>query len=67
MSDQIGVQEVTKAIKAVLVIAGLAGVQIAPEYQLAIVEGGAAVYSLLAVTEWWDKRRKRIAGPEECK
>lgn len=66
MSDQIGVQEITKAIKAALIIAGLAGVQIAPEHQTVIMEGGAVLYALLAGTEWWDKRRKRIVAPEEC-
>ena len=67
MSDQIGVQEVTKLIKAALVLVGLAGVQIAPEHQTAIMEGGAVLYALLAGTEWLDKRRKRVDGPEECK
>lgn len=66
MSDQIGVQEITKFIKAVLILAGFAGVQIAPEHQIAIMEGGAVLYALLAGTEWWDKRRKRIVAPEEC-
>ena len=60
MNDHVGLQEVTKFIKAALIVAGLAGVQVAPEYQAAIVEGGAALYAMLAGTEWWAKRRTRL-------
>lgn len=59
MSEHVGIQEVTKIIKAIIIIAGLFGVQISPENQNLITVGGAAAFSLLYSTEWWAKRQKR--------
>lgn len=60
-------QEITKIIKAALIVAGLFGVQISPEHQTLIIEGGLALYGALAAVEAWAKRRARIgqqAGKE---
>lgn len=54
-------QEITKIIKAGLIVAGLSGVQISPEHQTLIVEGGLALYGVLAAVEAWAKRRARIS------
>lgn len=52
-------QEITKIIKAGLIIAGLSGVQISPEHQQVIIEGGLVLYAVLAAVEAWAKRRNR--------
>lgn len=53
-------QEITKIIKAGLILAGLSGVKISPEHQTLIIEGGLAMYGVLAAVEAWAKRRSRI-------
>ena len=52
-------QEITKAIKAGLVIAGLAGANISPEHQKIIIEGGLVLYALFLAVESVLKRRVR--------
>lgn len=52
-------QEITKAVKAVLVIASLSGTEISPEHQTAILQGAAAAYGILLAVESWLKRRRR--------
>ncbi|NCD13681.1 MAG: hypothetical protein EOL92_00425 [Bacteroidia bacterium] len=52
-------QEITKIVKAGLILTGLSGAQVSPEHQQAIIEGAMAGYALLALVESWCKRRVR--------
>lgn len=58
-------QELTKIVKAGLILAGLFGKQISPEHQAIIIEGAAALYALLALAESWIKRRSRTQADKE--
>lgn len=58
-------QEITKIIKAALIVAGLSGVKISPEHQALIIEGGLALYGVLSTIEAWAKRRARICRQDD--
>jgi hypothetical protein len=59
-------QEITKAIKAVIVALGAAGIQISPELTDIILSVVGGVMTLLYAWESWDKHKKRLVT-ERCK
>jgi len=54
-------QEITKAVKAIIMALGVAGIQISPELTDAILSIAGGIMTLLYLWEAWDKRRKRAA------
>ena len=53
------VEEIAKILKAVIVLCGLFGVNISPEHQTAIIEGGSILIMFVYSMEATAKRKAR--------